>query len=282
MFNLKKTLMLSILLFNITLLYADESVKDILSKFDPITLDEPQAIQIMALMKDAGYKGGSELNELIKAQGFDPEAIRALAPPPEKIENTKYKRDGKIYSSLTQTYGKGDFEINSLAINNGELGKAYRCENKISGTEKLIPLSWDNVPTGTKSLAIVMYHFPKPNVRNHANSYLLLWGLNPAVRQIIGGEAANGDWFMGQNKDGNEISYTSPCSAGPGTHQYTIAIFALAEYPVLLPHKSTINVNFDMFMTAIEDVKILGKATVTFSDTTTKLKHSTPSELHNK
>ncbi len=122
------------------------------------------------------------------------------------------------------------------------------------------------MPEGTKSLAIVMYHYPKADDLSNVNSYLLLWGIDPSVNEISYGEADNGEWFMGANKDGNVISYTSPCSPSAGTHEYTITIFALINEAVGLPDSSSLDVDFDKFMTAIEKTEILGKAELIFKD----------------
>jgi phosphatidylethanolamine-binding protein (PEBP) family uncharacterized protein len=192
----------------------------------------------------------------------------AMGPPPHSEDAKDFqhlqKSSGKIFSSLTADYGSSDFEINSLAIEDGEILDAYKCEEKINNIQKSIPLNWDNIPEGTKSLAIVMYHYPNPNDKTNRNSYLLLWGIDPTVSEITYGEADKGSWYMGQNKDANAISYTSPCSKGPGTHEYILSIFALAAYPELLPEENSLDVNFDLFMTAIENAKILGRADLVF------------------
>lgn len=136
---------------------------------------------------------------------------------------------------------------------------------EINNKQNSIPINWDNIPEETKSLAIIMYHYPNPDDKTNRNSYLLLWGIDPAVREMAYGEADKGEWYMGQNKDANAISYTSPCSKSPGIHEYIISIFALADFPELLPEENSVNVNFDMFMTAIEDVEILGRADLVFN-----------------
>jgi phosphatidylethanolamine-binding protein (PEBP) family uncharacterized protein len=109
-----------------------------------------------------------------------------------------------------------------------------------------------------------MYHYPNPDDKTNRNSYLLLWGIDPTVTEIAYGEADKGKWYMGQNKDGDAISYTSPCSKGPGIHEYILSIFALAEYPELLPKGNSLDVDFDLFMTALEKVEILGRADLVF------------------
>ena len=70
-----------------------------------------------------------------------------------------------------------DFKLTSRAIENGVLLDAFKCEEKINGEENSMPLAWQNVPDGTKSLAIVMYHYPKKDDKTEINSYLLLWNI---------------------------------------------------------------------------------------------------------
>ena len=159
-----------------------------------------------------------------------------------------------------------DFKLNSKAIANGKLLDAFKCEEKVADVENSIPLSWSNVPEGTKSLAIVMYHYPKKDDKSEINSYLLLWGINPSVSEIPYKMANNPNWFMGSNKDGTAISYTSPCSRGPGKHKYTIALFALSETPKSLPKSNSLDVDLNTFMKAISDDNIIDITTLTFID----------------
>lgn len=159
-----------------------------------------------------------------------------------------------------------NFKLSSIAIENGVLLAAYKCEQKIDGIENSIPLSWQNVPVGTKSLAIVMYHYPKGVEKNEVNSYLLLWDIDPKTTSIPYKMAGDGAWFMGANKDGNAVSYTSPCSHGKGKHEYTIALYALSETPPGLPKMSTIEVDYNVLMDAISTVDIIDRTTLKFLD----------------
>lgn len=160
-----------------------------------------------------------------------------------------------------------DFKLTSKAIENGVLLDAFKCEEKINGIENSIPLSWQNVPEGTKSLAIVMYHYPKKEDKTEINSYLLLWNIDPKITEIPYKMAKNGNWYMGANKDGNAISYTSPCSQGKGKHKYTIALYALAQLPTTLPKNNSLEVDYNVFMNAIGKTKIIDRTTLTFIDT---------------
>ncbi|MGJ8716492.1 MAG: YbhB/YbcL family Raf kinase inhibitor-like protein [Maribacter stanieri] len=159
-----------------------------------------------------------------------------------------------------------DFKLTSIAIEDGILLDDYKCEEKVNDVENSIPLSWENVPEGTKSLAIVMYHYPKKNDRTEINSYLLLWDINPETSGIPYKMASKGNWFMGANKDGTAISYTSPCSRGKVKHEYTLALYALSETPSSLPKKHSLNVDYNVFMNALATVKIIDRTTLTFID----------------
>ncbi len=159
-----------------------------------------------------------------------------------------------------------DFKLTSKAIENGVLLEAFKCEEKVNAIENSIPLSWQNVPDGIKSLAVVMYHYPKKEDKTEINSYLLLWDIDPGITEIPYKMASKGHWFMGANKDGAAISYTSPCSRGKGKHEYTIALYALAETPKALPKKHSLNVDYNVFMDAIATVKIIDRTTLNFID----------------
>lgn len=159
-----------------------------------------------------------------------------------------------------------DFTLTSSAVSNGELLDAYKCEEKVDGVEASIPLAWSNVPDSTGSLAIIMHHYPNSGDTTSVNSYLLLWGIDPSVTEIVHGGADDGSWFMGANKDGNAVSYTSPCSPSAGIHEYTITLYALSQTPPSLPTESTIEVDYDVLKSAIDTVTVIQTATLVFDD----------------
>ncbi len=157
------------------------------------------------------------------------------------------------------------FKLTSTAIANGVLLDAYKCEKKVNGIENSIPLAWENAPAKATSFAITMIHYPNSSDSTKYSSYLLLWGIDKTVNKILYAEANKGTWFMGVNKDGNNISYTSPCSAGVGTHQYILTIYALSETPASLPTKSSTAVTYDVLTKAMSTVTVLDKAKLIFN-----------------
>jgi phosphatidylethanolamine-binding protein (PEBP) family uncharacterized protein len=171
-------------------------------------------------------------------------------------------------SEETATAVSSEFTLSSPAVEDGRLLSEYKCEKKTNGAEDSIPLAWANVPSSAKSLAVIMYHYPDPNDLTKVNSYLLLWGIDPSVTEIPFGQADKGDWFLGSNKDGTAVSYTSPCSKGAGTHEYVITVYALSEMPSSLPTYSTKDVTYEVLKKAIETVAVVGTATLKFVNVT--------------
>jgi phosphatidylethanolamine-binding protein (PEBP) family uncharacterized protein len=160
------------------------------------------------------------------------------------------------------------FTITSDAVENGVLLDAYKCEPKVNGIENSIPLSWSDAPVNVNSFVITMIHYPFPDDSSHVNSYLLLWGIDKSVTQIPYAQADKGPWFMGANKDGVSISYTSPCSPSSGSHQYIITIYALSVTPSGLPAQSSLSVNYTVLMEALSTVTIIDKAALVFKSVT--------------
>ena len=182
------------------------------------------------------------------------------APPPDAPSDTPSETPSTGSSS-------GAFLLTSPAVADGELLDAFKCERKdANGIEDSIPLSWTGVPANATSLAIIMHHFPNPNDTSKANHYLLLWGIDPTVSDIPHGAADEGDWYMGSSKDGDAISYTSPCSQSEGVHEYTITIYALAETPASLPMGHSLDVTYDVLLAAISTVTVIDKGSLTFND----------------
>ncbi|NBW02425.1 MAG: hypothetical protein EBR87_01720 [Cytophagia bacterium] len=172
---------------------------------------------------------------------------------------------GTTTTTPTPTVSASGFKLTSTAVVNGVLLDAFKCEKKVNGIENSIPLAWENAPAKANSFAITMVHYPNSSDSTKYNSYLLLWGIDKTVNKILYAEANKGPWFMGVNKDGNNISYTSPCSAGAGTHQYILTIYALSETPASLPTKSTTAVTYEVLTKAISTVTVLDKAKLIFN-----------------
>lgn len=166
--------------------------------------------------------------------------------------------------------GSSTFTLSSRAVVDGELLAEFQCEQKIDGVEDSIPLQWSGVPDGTESLAVTMHHYPNANDETSVNGYLQLWNIDPETTEIEHGAADDGPWFLGANKDGATISYSSPCSPSAGSHSYTITLYALTSDPVLgglLPAESSIDVDYAVMLSAVEASGIVAETTLTFDST---------------
>ena len=64
---------------------------------------------------------------------------------------------------------------------------------------------------------------------------------------------------MGPNKDGVQISYTSPCNPSTNYSTYYITIYALSETPSSLPTADSLLVDYDALIEAIETVTLIDK-----------------------
>ena len=169
----------------------------------------------------------------------------------------------EISTGFSATSDKSDFTLTSVAINSeGEILDAFKCEEKVNGIEKSIPIAWSNIPEGTGSIAISIHGFPNAN---ETNSYLTLWNINPSVTEIQYGEANSGEWFMGPNKDGGKISYSSPCSPSGGTSTYYMTIYALSETPSSLPKENSLTINYSALVDSLSEVTIIDQVVLEYT-----------------
>jgi phosphatidylethanolamine-binding protein (PEBP) family uncharacterized protein len=160
------------------------------------------------------------------------------------------------------------FTLTSATVSNGFLLDAYKCEAKVGGIEKNLPLTWTNPPASANAFIINMIHYPNANDSSIISSYLELWGIDKTVTEIPYGKANAGPWFIGPNKDLNVISYTSPCSASSGIHTYIITIYAVSSTPASLPKANSLTVTYPVLKAALATVNIVGKAVLTFKSIT--------------
>lgn len=157
-----------------------------------------------------------------------------------------------------------DFTLTSPALEDGgRLPADLKCTR--DGGEGLSPpLEWTGLPDGTKSLALIMHHYPRGTVegRDAPSQYWLLWNI-PADTQAIpkGNPASIGD--EGSDKDGNFTGYTPPCSPGAAVHEYTITLYALDAAPDTLPDHDSIAVDWAAMITAIEGT-VIDQSSLTF------------------
>ncbi|GGD72031.1 hypothetical protein GCM10011514_40240 [Emticicia aquatilis] len=139
----------------------------------------------------------------------------------------------------------GVFTLESSGVVNGVLDKKYTCD----GQSFAPPLAWKNIPTGTKSFAVLMHHIP-PTGDKHV--YYVVYKLPSTVTSLPENNTSIGSF--GVNTVNGKNSYTPPCSQGPGAKIYIITAYALSAEPVI--PASTTKVTMDVVLDAIKSTTL--------------------------
>jgi len=120
----------------------------------------------------------------------------------------------------------GQFVLTSASVTNGG---ALPAEFSGDGKGSTLPLTWNGVPAGTKSYALIMDHLAPGNVMK---CYWTLWDIPPETRQLP--KNAQGIGKTGSSFKGKQ-GYEPPHSQGPGPKIYTLRLYALSAAPTLMP-----------------------------------------------
>jgi phosphatidylethanolamine-binding protein (PEBP) family uncharacterized protein len=161
----------------------------------------------------------------------------------------------KDSSTTTQTTTSTLEAFSTAFVNNGAFPKLYTCDS--TGLSPTI--SWKNAPTGTNAYAVTMHTIP-PTGEKHV--YLVLYNL-PATLSSIPQAVSNTGTF-GMNTVNGKMTYTPPCSQGPGAKIYVITVYALSKQPVISVASSA--VTMDVLLSAMSGIT-LGTSTLTVSYT---------------
>ncbi|UQX12994.1 YbhB/YbcL family Raf kinase inhibitor-like protein [Candidatus Mycobacterium methanotrophicum] len=121
----------------------------------------------------------------------------------------------------------GNFALASPAFaDNTPIPVEYSCK----GRNVAPPLRWENVPTGTHSLALVV---DDPDAPAGLYVHWVVAGIPPATTEI-GEGALPGGASVSPNSSG-KAEYLGPCPpAGTGVHHYRFQLYALSK-PLNLP-----------------------------------------------
>lgn len=145
----------------------------------------------------------------------------------------------------------------------GALPAALKC-TRDGGEGVTPPLEWTSIPAGTKSLALIMYHYPRGTSEgaDAPSQYWLLWNIPPETRSLPRGNPESiGD--EGADKDEKRTGYTPPCSPPGSQHKYTITLYALNASLDTLPARDDPYVDWLAMKTAMQG-KIIGSSSISF------------------
>ena len=116
------------------------------------------------------------------------------------------------------------FALESSAFGNAQsIPSRHTCD----GEDVSPPLRWTNVPSGARSLALIV---DDPDAPRGVFTHWIAWGLDPAAEGLREGEAAPSE---GEN-DFGATGYRGPCPPpGHGRHRYVFRLYALDAEPEL-------------------------------------------------
>ena len=132
----------------------------------------------------------------------------------------------------------------SLAITTtAKVASVFKVSDPALGADGLLPaantcdgaslspaLSFSGIPKGTKSVTVIMHGVPGParpgETEPSTHVYWTLFNLPASTKALAQGDAGGGT--LGHNFKDNTLSYTPPCSQGPGIKTYTITAYALS------------------------------------------------------
>lgn len=157
-----------------------------------------------------------------------------------------------------------NFTLTSPAIAAGKMLPAdLKCQRD-GGDGLSPPLNWTAVPEGSKSLALIMHHYPRGSVegKDSPSHYWLLWNIPVETTGLDRGNTAS-IGTEGSDKDGRRTGYTSPCSPAGGKHRYTITIYALNAMLDSLPENDDLSIDWRSMTDAMQG-KILSASKIDF------------------
>jgi Raf kinase inhibitor-like YbhB/YbcL family protein len=142
-----------------------------------------------------------------------------------------------FYSSLTEAASMSTLTISSPAFkHNGHIPPKYTCD----GSDVNPHLVIDNIPSGTKSLALIV---DDPDAPRGTWVHWVVWNIGPETKEIKENAVPAGA-SQGMN-DFRKQNYGGPCPPS-GTHRYFFKLYALDE--MLTLQKTTTKADLERAM----------------------------------
>ncbi|MCV2401271.1 YbhB/YbcL family Raf kinase inhibitor-like protein [Marinomonas sp. C2222] len=156
------------------------------------------------------------------------------------------------------------FKLTSPAFESGDtLPADLKCQRD-QGDGLSPPLNWTTAPAGSKSLALIMHHYPRGTIegRDAPSQYWLLWNIPVETTKLKRGNPLS-IGTEGSDKDGRRTGYTPPCSPPGPQHKYTITIYALNGMLDNLPTQDSLSVDWQTMTDAMQG-KIISSSKIEF------------------
>jgi Raf kinase inhibitor-like YbhB/YbcL family protein len=140
-------------------------------------------------------------------------------------------------------------KITSSAFEDGEMiPPTYTCDSDNINP----PIEIDDVPEGTKSLALIM---DDPDAPGGVFTHWLMWNIEPNTKSINENE-----WLDGAEQginDGGELGYMGPCPP-EGVHHYRFKLYALSSILNLSGEASIEKLEKEIKNNLIEEAELVG------------------------
>ena len=172
--------------------------------------------------------------------------------PPRNGKDGKKKGGESTSSQKSQKKSSKDdtaFTVTSSSLDkSGMLSVECTCD----GDRQSPAVAWKNLPRGTKSIAISLWH----TAPDQEKSYWVVYNIPADVSELK--QQSKGVGTVGIN-DRKRAEYDPMCSKGPGVKTYHITVFALSEDVKL----SSNNASRAELLKAVKDIT-LGDTTLDF------------------
>lgn len=128
-----------------------------------------------------------------------------------------------VVIAVLNTSSTSNFTLSSSAgTNGGTMPADYTCD----GAGATLPMTWSNVPAGTKEFALLMTTLPGDGTTKWN---WVLYNIPANVTSLAKDSFLVGTTGVGS--DGPGTVYNPPCSQGPGAKLYTFTLYALSAAP---------------------------------------------------
>lgn len=171
-----------------------------------------------------------------------------------------------LAAALLSMSAKADFTLTSPLFEDGAQLPADLSCTRDGGDGLSPPLSWADVPAGTRSFALIEHHYPRGTVEgvDAPSYYWLLWNIPAETTSISRGNRESVGNEGGGSKLGGREAYTPPCSPPEsGQHTYIITVYALDSETIGLPDHDDRSVDWATMTKAI-DGKIIARSSLSF------------------
>jgi Raf kinase inhibitor-like YbhB/YbcL family protein len=178
----------------------------------------------------------------------NPPRPRDNGPPPPRGQRRPRESEAKTETPSVSNLPR--LKVTSAAIDTqGRLLKEYTCD----GASVSPPVQWADVPEGTKSFALNLWHVPGPG---EIKSYWVVYNIPGSATGIETNAQSTG--VVGQNGK-RRSEYDPMCSKGPGLKDYHVTVYALSKELTLAPTQA----NRESLLAAVKDCS-LAEGTLNF------------------